>query len=251
MPQLINLENQEFMASENVGHTLALKDEHIKKITDAYEQFMQSVKPIEQMPQTEELVNPQVNVETQQVLDPNINIMDQSNAPATSGAETPSTFGQEQVFPEQSSSFNEMNNMEIGTLNEASNIGSQAPLETNAFEQPTILEQPMAQPIEQPVVTNPEPVQSVEVNKEVSLDSSVSEIDEIKNNMISLMDRLKAKEEELKKREDIVKEKEATVDAKLTVANQAWENAQAVNNTMGNQANVQTQTDVQNRTLVA
>lgn len=243
MPQLINLENQEFMASENVGHTLALKDEHIKKITDAYEQFMQSVKPIEQMPQTEELVNPQVNIETQQVLDPNINIMDQSNAPAPSVAETPSTFGQEQVFPEQSSSFNEMNNMELGTLNEASNIGSQAPLETNAFEQPAILEQP--------VVTNPEPVQSVEVNKEVSLDSSVSEIDEIKNNMISLMDRLKAKEEELKKREDIVKEKEATVDAKLTVANQAWENAQAVNNTMGNQANVQSQTDVQNRTLAA
>lgn len=251
MPQLINLENQEFMASENVGHTLALKDEHIKKIADAYEQFMQSVKPIEQMPQTEELVNPQVNVETQQVLDPNINIMDQSNAPAPSAAETPSTFGQEQVFPEQSSSFNEMNNMELGTLNEASNVIPQAPLETNAFEQPAILEQPMAQPVEQPVVTNPEPVQSVEVNKEVSLDSSVSEIDEIKNNMISLMDCLKAKEEELKKREDIVKEKEATVDAKLTVANQAWENAQAVNNTMGNQANVQTQTDVQNRTLVA
>ena len=210
----------EYEASENIGHPISLQDAHIAALTNGY--------VVEAAAQEAPVVE---NVEVQTVEE--TPVVEEAPTVEEPVADIPIETTEAPVVEEGNSLESSINNVdmtgpidvaqiaaEANTVEPVVDIATPAVEEAPVMEQPEITEAPVIEEAptieEQPVMETP----IVETNNETTISDDLNEIDEIKNNIIALCDRLK--------------EKQQMIDAKLQVANKAYENAQ---NVMNNESN--------------
>lgn len=243
-----------YQASENIGHTLALKDTHIFELTNNYklpENVIQNNVMVEEIKQE---LNNNGNMVSEPSLESNV-----SN----------------QIVEPQSTLDNAIgavNNMEntIGNITEPQYTNEEQPIISDGIYQQQSILNP-SQPVEpvqnitdssialdqgQPIIQENNAVNIADyqsnynmsqplVNSSLAEVSADMSVEDIKNKIISLCDVLSEREKKLA-------EKEQIINAKLEVANKAFENAQAVNQMSGNTQNIQiTEEPNQARNFVA
>lgn len=187
-----------YQAGEQFAHPLALKDEHINILSNNYQLPVENkMEEVEQ--QIPEMINPvEPVVEETPVIE-----------------ETVTDIPVENV--EQPIEISEMSQQEIVE---------------NQIIEPVIMEEPQveitSEPTisDEPVISFEQPVEETYVNEPVSV-TEESELDDIKNNIISLIDKLKEKENELKIKEEQLNNKEIEINSIKKDAEIALANAQA------------------------
>lgn len=230
---LIDLDNKVYNASESIGHSLALKDEHVNKLVQIYQtrpvaevqaapqevvSEVQSVPqevvaeaPAEEVISMEQTLTAEPAPEAQNVISAMEEIVPAAEQPVV--AETP-------VYAEQSVMESVVAPQEI-IPSAPESIFPQP--EAPAAVESTIVEQVPV--VEEPVIAE---APAVMESTSVADDS----IGQMKADIIQLIDRLEAKEKELAQREANLKVQEETAQAQLTIAQTAFNNAQAVQDQM-------------------
>lgn len=224
--EFVNVSN-EYKASENIGHPIALKDAHILALTNNYKNLANS--------ETNELtneINNELNTNIEEIKEPEIKQEDNLNNAIDKANETDI---QMPVID--------------GNLNNSNEI-----VNDNVIMQPTIESSIISEPTVNTVVENTSPVienrptieEQTPINTEpqvVIQDNNIAEkdmsIEEIRNKINALC--------------DLLIEKEKMIDAKLQVANIAYNNAQNINQ-MSNEETINIadyQSNDQSKTLSA
>lgn len=224
--EFVNVSN-EYKASENIGHPIALKDAHILTLTNNYKNLANS--------ETNELtneINNELNTNIEEIKEPEIKQEDNLNNAIDKANETDI---QMPVID--------------GNLNNSNEI-----VNDNVIMQPTIESSIISEPTVNTVVENTSPViengptieEQTPINTEpqvVIQDNNIAEkdmsIEEIRNKINALC--------------DLLIEKEKMIDAKLQVANIAYNNAQNINQ-MSNEETINIadyQSNDQSKTLSA
>lgn len=286
-----------YQASDNIGHTIALKDTHISALTNNYK-LPEVVAAEESMKNeiTEELKTPVEELQEQDVTskqdnlanaidaanDPTIQIpvIDQNmNAEAQNSLESTVQLenNNEQIDIVPQVEVQQENPSPVPVAPTIENSQEQTPIveENKSFEQPAIepnipvepvvevapindnmnAQTPKVSPIiENPVIENGPVVENqtpVNIEPQISmqtsdLNQSDMSVEEIKSKINALCDLLIEKEKQ-------INEKEQMIDAKLQVANIAYNNAQNVNQMNNNETiNIADyQSNNQARTLIA
>jgi hypothetical protein len=211
-----------YQASENIGHTIALKDAHVKALTDNYK-----------LP---EIVN-ETNTIAQEVQQ-GLNSVD--SITLEQPVETENTFNQPQpsVLENAIGAATDISDNSVGLQQPI--VSEEVPvvqtpeiiaqpevnLNNNIVENPIIQEQPVDNIVNQENITSDNIIpenNTVELQQpETPVDYENISVEEIKNKIISLCDLLVEKQRK-------IEEKEQMINAKLEVANRAFENAQVVN----------------------
>lgn len=286
-----------YQASDNIGHTIALKDTHISALTNNYK-LPEVVAAEESMKNeiTEELKTPVEELQEQDVTskqDNLANAIDAANDPTIQIPVIDQNMNAEAQNSLESTVQLENNNEQIDIVPQVEvqqenpnpvpasptieNSQEQAPIveENKSFEQPAIepnipvepvvevapindnmnVQTPKVGPIiENPVIENGPVVENqtpVNIEPQISmptsdLNQSDMSVEEIRSKINALCDLLIEKEKQ-------INEKEQMIDAKLQVANIAYNNAQNVNQMNNNETiNIADyQSNNQARTLIA
>lgn len=286
-----------YQASDNIGHTIALKDTHISALTNNYK-LPEVVAAEESMKNeiTEELKTPVEELQEQDVTskqDNLANAIDAANDPTIQIPVIDQNMNAEAQNSLESTVQLENNNEQIDIVPQVGvqqenpnpvpaaptieNSQEQAPIveENKSFEQPAIepnipvepvvevvpindnmnAQTPKVSPIiENPVIENGPVVENqtpVNIEPQISmptsdLNQSDMSVEEIRSKINALCDLLIEKEKQ-------INEKEQMIDAKLQVANIAYNNAQNVNQMNNNETiNIADyQSNDQARTLIA
>lgn len=286
-----------YQASDNIGHTIALKDTHISALTNNYK-LPEVVAAEESMKNeiTEELKTPVEELQEQDVTskqDHLANAIDAANDPTIQIPVIDQNMNAEAQNSLESTVQLENNNEQIDIVPQVEvqqenpnpvpasptieNSQEQAPIveENKSFEQPAIepnipvepvvevapindnmnAQTPKVSPIvENPVIENGPVVENqtpVNIEPQISmqtsdLNQSDMSVEEIRSKINALCDLLIEKEKQ-------INEKEQMIDAKLQVANIAYNNAQNVNQMNNNETiNIADyQSNDQARTLIA
>ena len=286
-----------YQASDNIGHTIALKDTHISALTNNYK-LPEVVAAEESMKNeiTEELKTPVEELQEQDVTskqDNLANAIDAANDPTIQIPVIDQNMNAEAQNSLESTVQLENNNEQIDIVPQVEvqqenpnpvpasptieNSQEQTPIveENKSFEQPAIepnipvepvvevapindnmnVQTPKVGPIiENPVIENGPVVENqtpVNIEPQISmqtsdLNQSDMSVEEIRSKINALCDLLIEKEKQ-------INEKEQMIDAKLQVANIAYNNAQNVNQMNNNETiNIADyQSNDQARTLIA
>ena len=286
-----------YQASDNIGHTIALKDTHISALTNNYK-LPEVVAAEESMKNeiTEELKTPVEELQEQDVTskqDHLANAIDAANDPTIQIPVIDQNMNAEAQNSLESTVQLENNNEQIDIVPQVEvqqenpnpvpvaptieNSQEQTPIveENKSFEQPAIepnipvepvvevapindnmnAQTPKVSPIvENPVIENGPVVENqtpVNIEPQISmqtsdLNQSDMSVEEIRSKINALCDLLIEKEKQ-------INEKEQMIDAKLQVANIAYNNAQNVNQMNNNETiNIADyQSNDQARTLIA
>ena len=286
-----------YQASDNIGHTIALKDTHISALTNNYK-LPEVVAAEESMKNeiTEELKTPVEELQEQDVTskqDNLANAIDAANDPTIQIPVIDQNMNAEAQNSLESTVQLENNNEQIDIVPQVEvqqenpnpvpvaptieNSQEQTPIveENKSFEQPAIepnipvepvvevapindnmnAQTPKVSPIvENPVIENGPVVENqtpVNIEPQISmqtsdLNQSDMSVEEIRSKINALCDLLIGKEKQ-------INEKEQMIDAKLQVANIAYNNAQNVNQMNNNETiNIADyQSNDQARTLIA
>ncbi len=268
----------QYAASENVGHLLALKDEHIEIVKKSYDVKEKEVS-FDAEPKVEEpIADIQVQPEVQPEIQQDIKEPESIEKPIAGDP----IVVEEPVVPAEPIIQNNLeaaiNNVDMSNLNPLNNIEDVKP-EEPVISEPIIIDNaplapesviaentPVVEDVTniQPVMENPVDIQPVitENPNVISQESSVlseepsnifatpaqedkkdvqpvaegtmfvdidKALNDFKEALYAKEAELNKREAELNRRESVIKEKEENIDAKLVVANQAFENAQALN----------------------
>lgn len=224
--EFVNVSN-EYKASENIGHPIALKDAHILALTNNYKDLANS--------ETNELTNEisnELNTNIEEIKEPEIKQEDNLNNAIDKANET------DIQMPAID-----------GNLNNSNEI-----VNDNVIMQPTIESSIISEPTVNTVVENTSPViengPTIEEQPPINIepqvviqDNNIAEkdmsVEEIRNKINALC--------------DLLIEKEKMIDAKLQVANIAYNNAQNINQ-MSNEETINIadyQSNDQSKTLSA
>lgn len=224
--EFVNVSN-EYKASENIGHPIALKDAHILAITNNYKDLANS--------ETNELTNEisnELNTNIEEIKEPEIKQEDNLNNAIDKANET------DIQMPAIDGNLNNSNEI----VND--NVIMQPTIESSIISEPTVntvIENtsPVIEngpTIEEQPPINIEPQVVIQDNNTAEKDMSV---EEIRNKINALC--------------DLLIEKEKMIDAKLQVANIAYNNAQNINQ-MSNEETINIadyQSNNQSKTLSA
>ena len=240
--------NNEYKASENIGHPIALKDAHIIALTNNYK----TLENIETNELTNE-INNELNTNIEEIKEPEVKQEDTLNNAIDKANETDI---QMPVIDENLNNSNEIVN---------DNVIVQPAIEPNIISEPVVEEAPINDnmnvqtPEVSPIIENPviENGPTVENQTPVGIEPQVviqnnnipeknMSVEEIRSKINALCDLLIEKENQ-------INEKEKMIDAKLQVANIAYNNAQNVNQMSNNETiNIANyQTNDQSKTLSA
>ena len=224
--EFVNVSN-EYKASENIGHPIALKDAHILALTNNYKDLANS--------ETNELTNEisnELNTNIEEIKEPEVKQEDNLNNAIDKANETDI---QMPVIDENLNNSNEIVN---------DNVIVQPAIEPSIISEPTVNTvventSPVIEngpTIEEQPPINIEPQVVIQDNNIAEKDMSV---EEIRNKINALC--------------DLLIEKEKMIDAKLQVANIAYNNAQNINQ-MSNEETINIadyQSNDQSKTLSA
>lgn len=238
--EFVNVSN-EYKASENIGHPIALKDAHILALTNNYKNLANS--------ETNELtneINNELNTNIEEIKEPEIKQEDNLNNAIDKANET------DIQMPVIDGNLNNSNEI----VND--NVIMQPTIESSIISEPLVKTAPMNDNINEqtpevnpiientaiengPVVENQAPV---DIKPQVVIqDNNIAEkdmsVEEIRNKINALC--------------DLLIEKEKMIDAKLQVANIAYNNAQNINQ-MSNEETINIadyQSNEQSKTLSA
>lgn len=286
-----------YQASDNIGHTIALKDAHISALTSNYK-LPEVVAAEESMKNeiSEELETPVEEIQEQNVAskqdnltnaidaanDPTIQIpvIDQNmNVEAQNGLESTvqPDVNNEQIDIVPQVEVQQENPSVVPVAPTIENSQEQTPLveENNSLVQPAIEPNILAQPvvevapindnmnvqtpevspiIENPVIENGPTVENqTPVNMEPQVNMTTSDLNQSDISVEEIRSKINALCDLLIEKEKQINEKEQMIDAKLQVANIAYNNAQNVNQMNNNETiNIADyQSNDQARTLTA